>query len=443
MQDKINMDKEFADNAQRIADILERVVQKKPLTKEEDILLVWNHLDRFSQGIVGVLKPVLKANLQEIIEKETHFDEGKTDIFVKGLLFAKTNNQETYPMMKFNKSDGSVSVFIDTDWEQNNPPPIGNAAYAYNDEKALRSNFTKLFSDPAFMMRLDAAVHRHGFETINNGSVVEVIHGDAVIEVDQFKINLSPEHLDSILKENLAYLGYRSNSGGSLLDLLPDHEIRPGIMMLSPVAPLEEGGQYVMRIAGCQVVEIPSVQLFHILQEEEGGKIGRYHWTVKEVVDALSLGMGEIEAVLNEVLTASGALEKRIHAQNQEGITVISVPRHETSSIKITPMDEVSKRFYAQFGQCSLEELSRCQSLEMPMIDFLKAADRVLEKRLNSKEEYHCNAKEIVAFNKGRENLAKLMAKEEALAGDNKDKRNIGKWTSNVLANAGVRTRDM
>ena len=427
---------------EEISHIIIDVALGEPFTKEKDILLVWNHLDKFSPEVTESLKSSLEHDLRAIIQQEPDFDNGnRTDVFVKGLLKGLANNQKSYPMVLMNK-DSSVSIYLDTNWAMDNPPPTedtydkvkypaySHALIAYNDEKKLNENFSSLFSNPAFIMRLEHAAERHGFKTLNDAPIVEIIPGE---DANQFRIHLSPENLDSILKEHTTYVGYKAD--GSLLSLYPHYDLKPGTMMLSPIA-LLEGEQYVMRIAGCQLTEVPSVQLFNMLPDHSN-EIGHYHWDIKEVSNKLLLNQFTIKAVLDELMLPNGTLKESLDADGgQQGNTVLDMSEPEKKPVHVVPMDEVSKRFYAQFGQCTLEELESCQSLEVDAIVFLQTAARVLDTHLDRRIQIgDLNGIEKVI--KSKENLAKLIEIEKErshtphsreVSGDS------GEWVSRIMS---------
>ena len=166
------------------------------------------------------------------------------------------------------------------------------------------------FTTDYIVKQLEHQSLERGFQTIAGKRVLEVSdHLDAI----EYRINLSPYNLDSILKSNPKYNGYRGSVG--ILSLTRDFTPDAGVINLFPVITLEED-QFMVQAAGCQLYELPSLQLMRSLPNYESEIAPRhrregfnFHWNIDEVVAGLGLNRYSIADILNKIFIENQASE--------------------------------------------------------------------------------------------------------------------------------------
>jgi len=203
--------------------------------------------------------------------------------------------------------------------------------------------------------------------------MLEKIDGEFTV---QYKFNLNPEHLDAIFKLIDMY-AYRGEA--SIMKLDTSFSMKEGVIRLYPVQILDDHTM-VLRAAGCQMSEMPSAQLLHLLPDYDGVE-KHFHWIHEEVRNQLSLDTGEIESIINKIFENENMLTgRRIYFQS-DGSYILNQPRLN-SDIKLVDCDPDTIRFYSLYGNCSETELLSCRSLEISTELFLNYALHALEERL-------------------------------------------------------------
>ena len=200
----------------------------------------------------------------------------------------------------------------------------------------------------------------------------------------EYKINLSPRNLDSILKDISNAYFYKGDN--NILNLY-ENEI-PDITKTIKLFPVYDIGddKYAIRAAGCQMIEMPSVQLLKLMQDFLGKeKIGElnsnFHWIPKPLEN-----FGFDRSIISDAMIVALEKEKSLTDNaffTDEGIK--GDARKSKSShplIKIMPMNEESKNFYLKYGNIGEKELDQCESLEVDTKFFLKVIkDAFIEKQ--------------------------------------------------------------
>ncbi len=269
-----------------------------------------------------------------------------------------------YPYVQLNE-DGSVSFFIDEMEMQK-----GN------------QNFQDAIGKSHITEQLEYQALKHGFEKQNKEDFIQTKSTESLYGIKEYRINLSPENLDSILKMNPTYMGYRGEN--SLLKLTRPFSLKPGVVRLFPVAPLGEGN-FIPQIAGCQTIEVPTVQLLHLLPNYANGQGSSHHlhWIPKEVENELKLNRSDVTEIM-----------RKIFADNHISVTENGGEFHTDpdflkldgaaldGKVYIAEMDQDSKNFYAMYGNSSMEELNYCKSVEVDSLYFLQAIEGHLMTKL-------------------------------------------------------------
>lgn len=190
--------------------------------------------------------------------------------------------------------------------------------------------------------------------------------------------------------------------------------MKPGVMFLFPVATIDD--KYSFGSAGCQIEEVPSIQLLHLLPDFDG-RDGYFHWVPEKVAQDLSLDRGDFASILTKICSDHNMLEegKRI-GEEYYGDFILNPSG--TNLVRIVPMDENSKRFYQKYGNLSGEELDNCKSVEINTEDFLEYATDRLKKKLEGRKKddyYKEKPEEIAKIEKGIINVAEMAGKDVGL----------------------------
>lgn len=294
---------------------------------------------------------------------------------VKGIENSKLGNNE-YPCALVNK-DNSVSFFV-ADEERNPKSLITN----YN------ADFKEVAGESWVSEQLEYRSKEVNLEKIGGKKILETT-SDSTTGITEYKFNLAPESLDTILKLNLQYTGYKNASG--VLSLVKDFTPKKGSIRLFPIVPIDEEHQEnFVQAAGCQVYEMPTVQLLRLLpnyQEEilpQHKKTGAYfHWIPKEVSEELCLDNKDVRDVMLKVFSNNGIAVTEGNGDFQENPEYLKIKDgSKQSSVNIAPMDDEAKQFYQIYGNCSAAELDNCLSVEVKTTDFLQEIKNNLEVRV-------------------------------------------------------------
>jgi len=183
-------------------------------------------------------------------------------------------NLNKYPYAHLN-DDNSISLFIDKDIQDN--------TFGVNANEHLRN----LLPQSSIINQLEFQCLDHGFDIMGKDILTTEEHLDNI----EYKINITPNNLDSILKLNPIYAGYRND--GSVLRLNKELLLKKDSIMLFPVYQINDT-EFNVRAAGCQLYEMPTLQLMGLLPNYKSEilpthqKAGfRFHWIPKEVGEYL------------------------------------------------------------------------------------------------------------------------------------------------------------
>lgn len=231
---------------------------------------------------------------------------------------------------------------------------------------------------------------------------------DEVAGVAECKINLTADQLDEIMMLNDDYRGYRNEN--SLLKLNKEFVMKDGVIRLFPlskeVVSIEQDGvlrdAWQVAAVGCQIFEMPSVQLMRMLPSYESEiapdrkKKGNYfHWMPKEVNVGLGIDSSDLMEILNKAFQDNGFVVteggmKRFY-ENPDFLFAPNPPR-ENCAIRIVELDQNSRDFYALYGVTSYKDLENCNSVEIDSLAFLK----LIKEKIVSKSEKNNSAIETI-----------------------------------------------
>lgn len=291
------------------------------------------------------------------------------------------------PLARLN-SDSSVSFILEK-------KPMPAKSWEMSDSQRFLIGITEYFVQE----QLRHHATGFGYQTIGSRDIVEVI--DDRENSIEYKINLSPQQLDSIFKLNPLYSGYR-NEGG-LLQLKGISVVKDGAIMMFPVFPLEgdeEKSLYLPRVAGCQLTEIPSLQLMYLMNDESVAKQHKekglsYHHMPAEVAEALDINRATLLEICEGIFKDNDASffsrrgdskESVDHENTDNSYLEIKKTRDKAKQdrVRIVEMDQRSKDFYTAYGNTTSEELSHCQSVEIDTLAFLEGVKTFLTEKQNS-----------------------------------------------------------
>lgn len=283
---------------------------------------------------------------------------------------ASVNNRplNQLPLAKVNKDD-SVSLLLHHCSDTSCP----YCPSARTFENALK--------DPELIEQLEYHRERLGIPLTEGADslVTSIEHGS--VDMVEYRINISPEHLDTLLKLSPAY-GYRGEA--SILKLRNNMTLKPDTICLFPVSPV--GEHWAIRTAGCQTSEIPTVQLLHLLPGFDG--IERYfHWEPKEVNEHLGVDRGTIESIYNQLFKEQKMLsedDRKFYLQEQEGSHLLASPT-DSGDLRIVDMTTEARQIYLTYGNIGVDEIDECKSVEISTSDFLKRIKTFLEKQKDDK----------------------------------------------------------
>lgn len=258
-----------------------------------------------------------------------------------------------------------------------------------------------------------------GLPLIGENLLERIEYPEAMIV--EYKFNLSPENFDALLKLNSQYSGYRENKG--ILELRHPIAIKPGAILLFPVYSPEEGIS-IVRCAGCQTLEIFSIQLFQLLREaapEREFKLNPSapHMILHAMETYLGLTRSDLENILGKVLENASMLSKSerksFTIQATEGDFIVSNPVPSESLVKMLDInDENTSLLYLKYGNIGAHELSSCKSVEADTLQFLETVLAYLNNKKDHEPDTEVKSKIIESI--GLINLIKEkeIARKEA-----------------------------
>jgi hypothetical protein len=299
--------------------------------------------------------------------------EGEWDPFVENILLCIRNRSSaSLPLAKLNAHD-SISFFL---------------------EKGKHGSFEENFNAPYIVEQLDFHRKKFGWPLIEDRKQVIEKHDEKsdVTGIVEYQVNLSPEQLDAILKLQPKY-SYRGED--SILKLRNQITLKPGVICLFPVAPL--GDQLnAMRVAGCQTIEIPTIQLLHLLPDFDGIE-RHFHWMVPQVEEKLSINVAVIEYAINTVLEDRNMLLEgaRFYAQALAGDHIICDPASSERDIRIVEMSPEARHIYLTYGNIGVDEIDALKSVEISTTAFLNTIKEVNQLRYDNGKEDGLPAKEL------------------------------------------------
>lgn len=290
------------------------------------------------------------------------------------------------PLVQLNKKDNSISFFISNEIQPIRGTNISSSQLFINS--VTRKEFTE---------QLKFQVRKNDIKVIGDKEILEVISYDQD-DMAEYKFNLSPEDLGSILKLNPTY-GYKGENG--IESFSKSFKLEDGFIRLFPVdcESFSDGNipatKLIPKAEGCQFFEIPTVQLLHLLPnyeseikprhqaederrirgtQEEGEKGSYFHWVPKDITDILLLDREEILYLIESILSDNG-----IDSKSTDFIELLTVKDPtKQSSIRIIEMYDDAKDYYDKYGNYGRDTLKNCKSLEVDTEVFLKKAKEYL-----------------------------------------------------------------
>jgi hypothetical protein len=236
-----------------------------------------------------------------------------------------------------------------------------------------------LVGDEGVVSVLKTLVARSNYPILGEGEqlIQRIDHPQADGTEVQIKVNLSPESFDSLLKQTSAYSGYFSNET-SVLKLSKAFSLKPGYIRLFPVLPMADN-TCMIRESGCQLVEMPAVQLMHLLPAYEHKDCDEhFHWTPEGLpIDSETITKATNELLLNE---KDKLLDEGLFPESSEGTELMKNPNAQLQrsiGLRLCDMEESDIDFYAIYGNLTKEELKHCQSFEVSTRSYLEALYKV------------------------------------------------------------------
>lgn len=311
-----------------------------------------------------------------------------------GNMIASITGRETnsLPFALLN-SDNSISISIHLCHEESCVDCVAGRAFDAD------------FKTDYIVDQLDYHRQRLGFPLVSGKE--NLVESEGYVETTNmvtYRINLSPDHLDALLKLSNAY-AYRGENG--VLKLNRDIPIKEGSLCLFPVASLDEHTMS-LRTAGCQTAEILSIQLLHMLSDFDG-KVGPFHWDIRQVIDTLGIDRTLIELIMNSLLEQGKMTTRFIYLQS-EGESLVQPPA-ANSAIKLVPLTPEARTIYLKYGNIGVDEIEHCLSAEIDIVDYLNVAKKHCAEM--EKDYRECGSSEDVARQKLYiEGLDKMIERE-------------------------------
>jgi len=287
--------------------------------------------------------------------------------FIEGITHSIGNRgKNKYPLAKVNTEDNSITFVLSSE--------VDSADFVDSEK------FEKTLNNPDIIEQLEYYRIKKGL-TLTGGKTHLLEKGvlDPVTELVEYRINLDTRNLDEILKLNPKY---SSREDCSILKLDKTFIPKPGIISLFPIFPIIEENCNLLKSAGCQMIEIPSVQLRRFLPGYDNKDMS-FHWVPKDVAKWLSLGSDDFTNILNKICHDNEMLQQevKLRPQDSEGSDVISNPTN-SASVRVVEIDENTKNFYLMYGNTGSEELNNCKSVEINTVDFFKYIHTHLNEKL-------------------------------------------------------------
>lgn len=303
-------------------------------------------------------------------------------VLIDGVKNKMADNQK-YPQVVLNKDNSVSLIFLDEN--------AFNNIDKYRQEEVLEEIKLQDF------LQQDYVIEQFKFQAQKNGLKIldekdqplEIIPSLDCVEC---RLNFSPDDLDVIMKMNDKYTGYRNE--GSILKLNKDFVMPEGAIRIFPVFAIDESaGSFSVQAAGCQVSEMPTIQLMRLLPNYESeiapdrkANGGYFHWVPDEIKDGLLLRSSDVSKVLNKIFSDNGIFvndrgDQRAFSQYPDLLTIQDASKQK--DVRIVAMDNDSKDFYAMYGNCSVAELTNCKSVEIKTSALLQA----ISDHLNNSQE--------------------------------------------------------
>ncbi len=234
--------------------------------------------------------------------------------------------------------------------------------------------FAQKLTHEAIIGQIEYYTQKNGISPIDGRPLIEVIPYPE-IELTEFRFNLTPDQLDTILKINSHYSGYKGEF--TVLKLNKKFELSGETIRLFPVYPVSEG-EYIVRAAGCQMSETISVQLLKLLPDCDGRET-RLHWVHTTVEEKYSISSSTIGSIINKILTDHRMISQTMYLQS-DGLYTIQTPNLDSDgTVRIVKMTPDTQTLYQMYGNCSKEELDQCDSLEITRDAFFKYISAAVE----------------------------------------------------------------
>jgi hypothetical protein len=258
-----------------------------------------------------------------------------------GLSTAISNiGKNSYPYIKLNH-DESISIFDNLD--------LLNEKLAKLEDKT----FTELLKIKAQEKDINIIQNK------DNQVFKKIEHKET--NLMEYKINLTPKDFGSILKSVSHATFYQGDL--SILNLY-EHNI-PSSQETIKCFPIYKADEnlYIPQVAGCQGVEMPSIQILKLLQEyfgkEEIGELNpNFHWLPKSL-EKLGIDRGTIKITINEILKKEDLFIGKDFKGKEMQCDGIKKPS-EDSKCKITDINEEKEYFYLKYGNIGENELKNC-----------------------------------------------------------------------------------
>ena len=278
-----------------------------------------------------------------------------------------------YPFAKLNE-DNSISFFTKKE-------PSGNPALE-------PAEHIKIIKEDFVTEQLRYQAKKSKFPIIGGGDILEIKEGEgAASDLIEYKLNLSPHDLNSILMQSDGYRGYRSSGGESILSLCKNFEMKDGAIMLFPAFVPEGGQELFVQAAGCQYCEMPALQLMRLLpnyQNEIAPRHERagfsFHWLPREVEDALHLDRSDLLQITRQMLSDNGLVTSE-DGDEDIPITLKIENGEKLKTLRVVEMDDTSRNFYSLYGNLAEDELANLKSVEVGTEAFLLAIQEHLKNK--------------------------------------------------------------
>ena len=276
--------------------------------------------------------------------------------------------QNKYPFAKLN-GDGSVSFFVNVE-----------------EEKTKIESLQRDLEDPLTIRQLEYCAQRLGFKKADKTRAF--FESQESEDVKEYRLNLSPEDLDSILKHNEIYRGY--SLGHNLMKLRDNTNFDSRVIRLFPVFHSEDSAQIslIPMIAGCQFSETISVQILHLLPNYTAQDNKPFHWMAPKVTKDLTLSVEDVFSIVKKVCKSYGfaivgtdGKEPKLSDKIEDLLLRRDVSSAFNPQSAISEMSEEAQTLYLRYALSTKEELANLLSFEVDSIRFLESLKEVLEEK--------------------------------------------------------------